>query len=326
MRLRIAFLSALVALLVAAPADATLTTFGAMSPPYSGSNGCGGCSWFQDGVSSGPSYAAPVAGTVTSFRMRIGDASTDPESAVVTVVRPLGGGQFEIVHRTAPFDLSNRPAGSVVEFPVSIPVEAGDTFGFEYSTSKFLALWVPSDGTSGDLMWQTNSIALNAPWTPSSSIAPRRLNLEITVDDGVEPPVTPPTSGGGSPTPPAADTTAPIISGLKSKYKKFKVLSGAPKSVRKGTAFQLALSEAASTKFAVQLAVKKQRKTIWKTVTAVTKALPAGSNSVKFSGKYKAGTKTKRLKAGKYRVLATATDAAGNAGTAVSAKFSVVAQ
>lgn len=304
-------------LLGAIPASAQTFTYGSMGPAYSGIQGCGGCSWFQASVSSGPSYAAPADGTITTFRMRMGDLSASVEDVTFIVVRPSGGAQYTIVHRTPITSLTGKPANSIAEIPVSLAVKAGDTVGIEYQTNKVAVGWNPGTGSPNDKQLNSNGTALNTPFTPGAPLSPTRLNLEVVLDDGkVAPPPTVP------------DTTAPILTGFKSKNSKFKVNSrGAivAKSTPKGTSFGLTLSEAASVKFTVQLAKQKKGRTTYKTVQSFTRILGAGASSTAYSGRYRNSKKQKKtLTPGKYKVTAIPTDSAGNAGSTGSAKFTVL--
>lgn len=146
-------------------------------------------------------------------------------------------------------------------------------------------------------------------------------------------------------TPPAApapsDTTAPSITSTKLSNKTFaidknvKALSAA--KTKKGTKISFSLSETASVKLAFQSltsgrksgskCVKQTAKnksakscTIARTTATAKLTGTAGSNSKSFGGKI--GSKT--LKPGKYQLVISATDSAGNASSAKPVKFTIV--
>lgn len=138
-----------------------------------------------------------------------------------------------------------------------------------------------------------------------------------------------------------ADVSAPAITSAKLSNKTFAIdkktnaLSAA--KTKKGTKISFSLSEAATVKLAFQSistgrrsgskCVKKTSKnrsakpcTITKTTATARLTGTAGSNSKSFGGKI--GSKT--LKPGKYQLVITATDAAGNSSSSKPVKFTIV--
>jgi hypothetical protein len=153
-------------------------------------------------------------------------------------------------------------------------------------------------------------------------------------------PVDPPASGGGD-TPPAdqppvdqppvgsgdqqvqgasttgtADTQAPLITGFRSSNRTFAVGRAltAISAVAHGTKLRYTLSEAA------KVTVKIQRVSTRRVVGKLTRSGAKGANTIKFSGRIG----KKALKAGRYRAVLTATDAAGNRSSASRVSFRVV--
>ncbi len=136
-----------------------------------------------------------------------------------------------------------------------------------------------------------------------------------------------PTAGPG----PGRDTTRPVISGLRVSPARFRAGSRLPRlarAARVGTRIRFSLSEPATVKlaFAAQRAGRRvgrhcrrpsrrlrRRRRCTRFVTAsprvTIKGARAGSNSVRFQGRL---SRRRRLRPGRYRLTATATDAAGN--------------
>jgi hypothetical protein len=158
-------------------------------------------------------------------------------------------------------------------------------------------------------------------------------------------PVDPPASGGGD-TPPAdqppadqppanqppagsgdqqvqgarttgtADAQAPLITGFRFSNKTFAVGRAltAISALAHGTKLRYTLSEAA------KVTVKIQRVSTRRIVGKLTRSGVRGANTIKFSGRIG----RKALKAGRYRAVLTAIDAAGNRSSASRVSFRVV--
>ena len=140
-----------------------------------------------------------------------------------------------------------------------------------------------------------------------------------------EPSPTPTVAPSASPTPaptatatPAPDRTAPRLSSLKLSPSRFRALSkgGSVLTRRGGTRVSYKLTEAANVKFTVE----RRRGSKYRAVTgSFTVSGKTGSNSFRFSGRLRA----KRLSAARYRLVARATDAAGNRSGTVRKSFRV---
>ena len=119
--MRIGVFAALALGIGAAPAGAT-TTIGQLAPLPSGVEAN------QDllplNVSAGASYAAPAAGTITSWSLNA--SSSTGQIATLKVYRNISGTIYQVIGLDGPHNLS---AGLVNTFPVSIPVQAGDVIG-----------------------------------------------------------------------------------------------------------------------------------------------------------------------------------------------------
>jgi Tol biopolymer transport system component len=137
----------------------------------------------------------------------------------------------------------------------------------------------------------------------------------------------PPAGGGGGEGPggggggPAADTTAPVVAGLRMTRTRFAVARGRTARAtraRRGSAFVFRLSEDARTTIAIKRCVRRRcAKTVAKLSRSGTRA---GSNRVAFTGRIG----RKALRPGRYRATVTATDAAGNVSAPRTIRFRIV--
>lgn len=138
-------------------------------------------------------------------------------------------------------------------------------------------------------------------------------------------------SGPGAPlTTPARDTTAPVLSALRFSARAFRRNTTARPRKPRSAALTFALSEPAALKVVVQRAApgrrvrgrcvaptrtrRTPRCTRWKDVGSVRATGRAGANRFVFTGIVGA----QALRSGRYRLVLTATDAAGNRATATS--------
>jgi hypothetical protein len=306
------------ALLGASSASAETTTFGSLAPDSNAANaGCGGCIYFQNSVSSGPSYVVPYDGTITEFDMHIGKKPTSSEHVQPFVVRAIGGGKFQLVGNLARKSLTSSPAHSIAKLPANLAVQAGDEIGVNYNTSSVAGSWGPPSGTSADRMYfWTGGFLAGATATPDPNqlTTPARLNLQAVLS------FTPP---------PAPDTTKPVISGLKTKYGKFRVSTrGAiiAKTSPKGTTFSYLCSETSTVTYTVSVlktSSKSKKKTL-KTVHSFTRNATAGSNKISFSGRYRDSKGHRRsLDPGSYKLTVTPVDPLGNVGDPQTVSFTI---
>jgi hypothetical protein len=141
------------------------------------------------------------------------------------------------------------------------------------------------------------------------------------------PTATPPPTGTPPPSVlPIADRLAPTISALSIGRRwragsTLATLSTTPRKRKRppvGTAIRLRLSEAATLTLAFSQPSKRGRLVARGTLKL---RAHAGTNTIRFAGRLSA---TKRLKAGAYRLTATATDAAGNRSLPRTARFTIV--
>jgi hypothetical protein len=134
------------------------------------------------------------------------------------------------------------------------------------------------------------------------------------------------------------DTLRPVIASFRASSRTIAVPARPSAAARrKGLRFIFRLSESARVRIAIERGLEGRRKgrrcvapgrarkrarrcTRWRSVTALRKQSKPGPNSVRFSGKVRG----RPLRVGRYRALATATDAVGNSSRPRKAGFSVV--
>jgi hypothetical protein len=144
-------------------------------------------------------------------------------------------------------------------------------------------------------------------------------------------------AGGGNP-PPPPDTTAPDVTGLALSRTRFRLGSALPSvaAVRTGTTIRFRISEAATVRLRFRRAApgrlvggrcrrptrlnrSRPRCTRMLLVRgSVSRAVQAGARRIKFAGRLSA---RRSLVPGRYRLILTARDAAGNVSTPDSARF-----
>jgi hypothetical protein len=125
--------------------------------------------------SAGNAYAAPSDGVITSWAHQ---ADADPPTLRFKVVHPLGGNSYALVGESG---LTPQAAGVLNQFPIRIPVQAGDIIGFFLAGSgsyKVAALGSPG----GD---QARLAAGDAPPGDTLyliSIEPIRLDISAQLE------------------------------------------------------------------------------------------------------------------------------------------------
>jgi hypothetical protein len=128
-----------------------------------------------------------------------------------------------------------------------------------------------------------------------------------------------PPSGGGPSGGPAADTEAPLISSFRSTRSAFAVARAAtPRAARakRGTTLRYTLSENAR----VVLKIKRKAGTRYRTVGTLRRSGIKGINRIRFTGRIG----RRALRAGRYRAVIRATDAAGNRSAPSLTRFRIV--
>jgi hypothetical protein len=137
---------------------------------------------------------------------------------------------------------------------------------------------------------------------------------DIGADEFPPPPPPPP------PEPPA-DTRRPVASLLAVAPTSFRARAARAARRRVGARVSYALDEAATVTFTVKRIVRRGRHTRYVPVRgSFSDAGDVGGNTLRFSGRLNG----KRLKPGRYRLIALPVDVAGNVGNAVIAAFRIV--
>ena len=140
---------------------------------------------------------------------------------------------------------------------------------------------------------------------------------DIGADEFPPPPPPPPPPPGAA----ATDTTAPVASLLTMTPSTIRTAAARAGQRRRGARISYALTEAASTRFTVQRVVRRDGRTRFVRVRgSFTDAGEVGGNTRRFRGRVGG----RRLRAGRYRLIARPTDAAGNVGLPVRTKFRVL--
>jgi hypothetical protein len=169
-----------------------------------------------------------------------------------------------------------------------------------------------------------NSCAgVTAPLAIPGATQPSWSAADEAADAGYVPPAGGGGGGGGTTTPPA-DHTGPVIGALSVSPKRFAVSRkrtaiSAKAHAHQGATVRYTLSEPARVTFTVQLVAKHKRRTVLKVKGTLTRSGVSGANQLAFSGRIG----SRKLAAGTYRLVAKATDAAGNRGRTRTATFTI---
>jgi hypothetical protein len=203
-------LMVLLALAVGAWAPSTaraVTTFGSSLPAPSAGyyDSCtDACTAAQVDL-PGAQTRSPVDGTIVRFRLRTG-AGSDAQQVRFRVLRRSDGVSFVGAGTSAAFALPT--SAGVTEFPVSMPVRAGDYIGIDQPGGSKRAVIVAQDADAFQAGWFP-TLADNGQARPSGNprgSAPTRYDLLLQAD--VEPtPASSPTPPGPAPQPPRNCTT-----------------------------------------------------------------------------------------------------------------------
>jgi hypothetical protein len=122
---------------------------------------------------SGFRVTAPADGTITSFRVRgilnmVGDIR-------LRVVRPVAGGQYKGVGRSAPGNVTGIPNAT------SLPIQIGDEIGVDLDGNGGLAAIYFTDGSGSAAVWNSPGLAEGSSAAPDLTPA-RLLMVNATVE------------------------------------------------------------------------------------------------------------------------------------------------
>jgi len=153
---------------------------------------------------------------------------------------------------------------------------------------------------------ETFSLTIDNATGDAAVGTPSRLDVTIAASAAR------PRNGDGQ----ADDRTPPSIGRVRLKPARFAVARGTARASHRGTRIRYSLSEAAR----VTMRIQRRSGRRWVRVGALKQAGRAGTNRKSFSGR----VRRKALRRGKYRLVVTAVDAAGNRATAKRKRFRIV--
>jgi hypothetical protein len=266
-------------------------------------------------------------------------ALNDQEGGLVSVDRATGAAR--IARQGPPFNnplgvttvVNRAPSAALTLTPGR--VAGGEPVTFDASGSadpERLGLryaW-DLDGNGGFELATGGVPRATKSWAHSTTLMPRVRVLDPHGGAAV--------AAAGAPL--EVDTIRPVIASFRASARTIAV-PGDPSAAarRKRLRFRFRLSEPARVRIAIERGLAGRRKgrrcvapakarkrakrcTRWRPVTVLRKQGKAGPNSVRFAGKVRG----RSLRVGRYRALATATDAVGNSSRPRTAGFSAVAR
>jgi hypothetical protein len=264
-------------------------------------------------------------------------ALNDQEGGLVAVERATGAARI-----ARQGTLFNNPLGvtTVVNRAPSAAlslaprqVAGGETVTFDASSSadpEGLGLryaW-DLDGTGGFELATGGVPRTMKTFAHSTTLTPRVRVLDPHGGEAI--------AAAGAPL--VVDTIRPVIAGFRASSRTIAVPAGpSAAALRKSLRFRFRLSESARVRIAIERGLEGRRKarrcvapgrarkrakrcTRWRQLTVLRKQGNPGPSSVQFSGKVRG----RSLRAGRYRALATATDAVGNSSRPRKAGFRAV--
>ncbi|MBI4897216.1 MAG: hypothetical protein HY827_02490 [Actinobacteria bacterium] len=297
------------------------------------------CTFFQASDDGTDTYVAPNAGVITSYTVLTGDDFSGINAVGLRVFRPQAAGSWLLAAASASDTTLTAPGGLRVEIPTRVAVQAGDHIGIAVEFDGSTA-WRYSTGIAADQVLQVSGVAPVAGTvvTPANltSFANARVNVRAHLEgDG---------DGDGfgdssqdtcplDPTRQSVPCTPPTITGLRFAPTVFRVQ---PKGeilrstrARQGSTINFTLSQPASVQFVVSR--KRVGRRNGRKCGPLTRrnrghnhcvyyegghhwnraSLPAGENSLPYSGRYKHGHGSALLKPGRYRLTAVPANAGG---------------
>ena len=226
-------------------------------------------------------------------------------------------GAYEYQRSAPEVTAGASPASPVAGQPVTLTATATDADPGE--TALLTYAWSFSDGTTATGASPLHVFPVIGPATATVTVTdPTGLTTEKVVPLNL----VAPGAAGQTPTPapgpatPAADRTAPALTALR-VTKTIRRGSKLPAAVTRGGQVRFTLSEAATVSVRFERVAGKRSVRVPGTVKL---KLRAGKRALRFTGRL---SKTRTLKPGAYRIVLTPTDAAGNAGRAVRAAFTL---
>jgi hypothetical protein len=286
-------------------------------------NVCAGsldCTYAPFSNVSTPELQVPFDGTVTSFSVNSGSSSNTVE---LRVLRPASGGQFTGAGTSPAEPLS----GGVSTFAVSLPVKAGDVLGLDNASDALL--FDNTDPTAVTAYYELPPLADGSTAAPNHR-SDYRLLLSATVQSSgttttgttTTTTTTATTTTTTTTTPTTATGVRPVLTNVRQSHRVWREgdkLASFARTLRSpvGTTFSFKSNEPArvSLTFKQQLAGRKLPR------GALSFSAHAGANKVRFEGRI---SKHKQLKPGRYALIITATNAAGQRSNRATLSFTIV--
>jgi FG-GAP-like repeat len=279
----------------------------------------------QAGGAYAPAVGSPFAvpGAIRGVNLAVGDFNGDaqPDFATSDGQPPAGSAPGHIAVMLNQNAGNATPSVATLDFErvdITIAKTVPRTVTFTNTGTGFSRLGTPSisgsaagdfavigDGCGGKTLLRGGTCSLEVAFTPTEH-GTRTATLSLPDSPGTQ---TVALTGRGR------DVTKPVLSGLKLSRKRFKVgrKPTARSAAKAGTKIRYRLSEAATVRLTIQRRGKKKK-------YVLRRKGKSGANSVAFSGR----VGKKRLRAGRYRLTVTATDAAGNVSAKRTLRFRIV--
>ena len=176
---RAALLAALALLASVSQAGAAPVTIGQLAPPSPPTTCNGPGELIQTAVAAGDAYTVPTAGVITSWSTNA--ATGSGQMFKMKIFRLVSGTTYTIVAHDGPRPLAS---GAFNEFPVNIPVQAGDVLGLHEYAGTVPNACTFATGMTGDV----NGFASTDPGDGTSETFPlidfnnnARLNISATL-------------------------------------------------------------------------------------------------------------------------------------------------
>lgn len=311
-----------------------------------------GCTFIQESDDGTESYVAPSSGVITRYMLTTGSSFAGINAVGLRVFRSQAAGAW-LLAAASSSDTELPPlAGTRAEISTRVPIQAGDHLGVSVEFDGDTA-WKFATGSAADVVQTVIGAApvIGATIAPAGlTAAPfTRLNLRAHLEDDADGDG----YGDGSqdtcpldPTRNTAPCTPPAITGIKLVPRRFRVNSKGAilRTTRapRGSAVTFTLSQPASVTFVVSHR-RVGRRSGGKCAPITDRngdhkhcvyyegghhwsrtSLPAGANSLPYSGRYKHGHGSALLKPGRYRLTAVPGNAGGGTGPVAITGFTVV--
>lgn len=281
---------------------------------------------------------APFNGVIVRWRFKGSSVGGDHR---LRVVRLLGGWDIQPLRSSDPLNSPGIDGRLVRSGETRIPIAAGEAIGLQTAPNAdaklvtfpgYTALQFSTPPTDGSTATANSEFGVNAPMI-SADIEPDADGDgfgDITQDqcpgnagvNGVCPPTLAAVKSSNAKF--RVNTKGAVISAAKRGTTISYTLGGAPANV-KITVQRVVKGRKSGAKCVKQSRRNKRRKACnrYVKVHEFSRDAVVGTNSVAYSGRYKRGSRNRKLAPGRYRFSLTATNASGNA-TAVSKAVLVV--